>query len=58
MWSGGCIVAEMVSAVPVFPGQSSTDQLAVIMKVGMVDLFPLCQFAVYFMTFVVKVSPY
>lgn len=33
MWSFGCIVAELYTGYPIFPGESEVDQLAYIMEV-------------------------
>lgn len=33
MWSAGCILAEMYSGRPLFPGKSNPDQLAKIFRV-------------------------
>lgn len=33
VWSVGCVIAEMVLGEPVFPGESSVDQLIEIIKV-------------------------
>ena len=30
MWSAGCILAEMIAGIPLFPGQSHADQFSVI----------------------------
>ena len=32
MWSFGCIIAELYSGIPIFPGESSVDQINYIME--------------------------
>ena len=32
-WSSGCVLAEMLLGVPLFPGESGVDQLVEIIKV-------------------------
>ena len=32
MWSFGCIIAELYSGIPIFPGESSIDQINYIME--------------------------
>ena len=33
MWSFGCIIAELYTGYPIFPGESEIDQLAYIMEI-------------------------
>lgn len=33
MWSFGCIIAELYTGYPIFPGENEVDQLAFIMEV-------------------------
>lgn len=33
MWSFGCIIAELYTGYPIFPGESEVDQLAYIMEI-------------------------
>lgn len=33
MWSLGCILAELYTGVPIFPGESEQEQLACIMEI-------------------------
>lgn len=33
MWSLGCIIAELYTGIPIFPGESEQDQLACIMEI-------------------------
>jgi serine/threonine protein kinase len=33
MWSGGCVMAELLLGHPLFPGESGIDQLVEIIKV-------------------------
>lgn len=32
MWSFGCILIELYTGIPIFPGESETEQLALIMQ--------------------------
>ena len=34
VWSAGCVLAELLLGQPIFPGDSSVDQLVEIIKVG------------------------
>ena len=38
VWSGGCVLAELLIGTPVFPGSSGVDQLVEIIKVSEVPL--------------------
>ena len=33
MWSFGCILVELYTGIPIFPGESENEQLALIMQV-------------------------
>lgn len=39
MWSLGCIIAELYTGYPLFPGENEVDQLACIMEVTFVFMF-------------------
>ena len=40
MWSLGCILAELYTGYPLFPGENEVEQLACIMEVRFIGLIP------------------